>query len=188
MPTPAFFQNYIHAVAAIRLCIDKRLISPALILIYATMDSYAWAVSAKDPGVKMRFEEFVRDWVLPNHPLHCTPTDLYAARCAILHTLTSESDLSRSGKAQRVLYAWGTGEVARLDSALQHLGAQDVVTLHVEDLANALFKAMVAVSEKAAVDDALEQRLREAAGQHYQNLETGTVAEFLKRVHGKAAD
>lgn len=188
MPTPAFHQNYIQVVAGIRICIDKRLITPALILIYATIDSYAWAVSGgTGTGVRTRFETFVKDWVLPSHPLPCSPSDLYGARCAILHTLTAYSDLSKSKQAKPIAYAWGTASAASLGTALQHASIGEAVCLHIEDLANALFGAMVAVSEKASTDPGLDARLNEAAGRHYRDMEKGTVEEFLERVHGKSA-
>ena len=183
MPTPAFYQNYIQVVAAIRLCIEKRLIAPALILLYATIDSYAWAVSdSSDLSVRSRFETFVRDWMLPNHPLPCTPTDLYAARCAILHTLTAYSDLSNSKQAKPIGYAWGTADTASLSTVLQYAEVRDAACVHIEDLANALFDAMLAVSDKATTDTRLDARLKEAAGRHYKDMEKGTVEEFLLRI------
>lgn len=188
VPTPAFFQNYIQIVSGIRLCIEKRLIAPALILIYATIDSYAWAASdTPNATVRSRFEAFVRDWMLPNHPLPCSPTDLYGARCAILHTLTAYSDLSDSKKAKPILYAWGTANASSLGEVLEHAEMRDGVCLHIEDLANALFEAMVAVTEKATTDSQLNARLKEAAGRHYKDMEKGTVEEFLQRIHGRSA-
>jgi len=188
VPTPAFYQNYIQVVSGIRLCIEKRLITPALILIYATIDSYAWA-AADNPNTTVRstFEAFVRDWMLPKHPLPCSPTDLYGARCAILHTLTAYSDLSNSKQAKPIAYAWGTASASSLGTVLEHAEVRDAVCLHIEDLANALFEAMVAVSEKAMTDSRLDARLKEAAGRHYKGMEKGTVEEFLERIHGKSA-
>jgi hypothetical protein len=187
VPTPAFYQNYIQVVSGIRLCIEKRIITPALILIYATIDSYAWAASdTANASVRSRFEAFVRDWMLPNHPMPCNPTDLYAARCAILHTLTAYSDLSNSKKAKPILYAWGTASALSLAQVLEHTENRDAVCLHIEDLADALFDAMVAVSEKAINDPRLDARLKEAAGRHYTDMEKATVEEFLQRVHGKS--
>jgi hypothetical protein len=186
--TPAFYQNYVQVVAAIRLCLDKRLITPGLILIYATIDSFAWAAS-ESPGstVRSRFEAFVEEWMLPNHPLPCSPTDLYGARCAILHTLTAYSDLSNSRQAKPIAYAWGSGNASSLSTVLQHAQVRDAVCLHVEDLANALFNAMAAVSERATTDPSLDARLKEAAGRHYTDMEKGTVEQFLERIHGESA-
>jgi hypothetical protein len=183
MPAPQFIQNYTQVIAGIRICIEQKLLSPALILIYSTMDSYAWAVSEKSSGsVRSRFEAFAADYVLPNHPLPCSPTDLYAARCAILHTLTGDSDLSKKGDAKTIAYAWGDAEATSLSMASSYLGMHKIISLHIEDLANALLDAILAVHEKAKIDSILEQRLVAAAGKHYRNLEKRTVEEFLQSI------
>ena len=187
MSSPAFYQNYVQIVAGIRLCIEKSLITPALILIYATMDSFAWAAGDETQSVRTRFETFVRDWIMPVHPLPCTATDLYGARCAILHTLTPYSDLSKAKLAKPVSYAWGTASAVSLTATLDYVVPGQTITLHVEDLANALFYAMVAINEKATTDSKLDARLKEAAGRHYTGIEKGTVEEFLQRVHGTSA-
>lgn len=186
MPSPSFIQNYTQVIAGIRLCIEQRLLSPALILIYSTVDSYAWAVSdKKTASVRSCFEAFVADYVLPHHPLSCSPTDLYAARCAILHTLTCESDLSKKGEAKTIAYAWGTADAVSLATVTGYLDLSKIITLHIEDLANALFDAILAVHEKATLDPVVEQRLTTAAGRHYKNLEKRTVEEFLESVGKK---
>jgi len=188
MSSPSFIQNYTQVIAATRLCIDKQLISPALILIYSTMDSYAWVVSDKRArSVRSCFETFVADYVLPNHPLPCSPTDLYAARCAILHTLTCESDLSKKGEAKTIAYAWGTAEATSLATAAEHLDLTKIITLHIEELANALFDSILAVHEKATSDPVVQQRLWAAAGRHYKDLEKRTVEEFLEAIGKKPA-
>jgi hypothetical protein len=186
MTTPQFIQNYTQVIAGICLCIEKQLHSPALILIYSTMDTYSWAVSEKKPRtVQHSFESFVADYVFPNHPLPCSSTDLFAARYAILHTLTCDSDLSKRGAAKMIAYAWGADETTSLATAKGYLGQHEIITLHIEDLANALFDAILAVHEKAKIDSAVEQRLITAAGRHYKNLEKRTVEEFMQSIGKK---
>jgi hypothetical protein len=181
MTTPQFIQNYTQIIAGIRLCIEKQLHSPALILIYSTIDSYAWAASDKKlKSVRSSFETFVADYVLPNHPLPCSSTDLYAARCAILHTLTCDSDLSKCGDAKTIAYAWGAEETASPATTTWDFGQQEIITIHIEDLANALLDAILAVHEKAKLDTVVEQRLVAAAGRHYINLENRTVEVFMQ--------
>src|SRR5690349_17875223 len=75
---------------------------PALCLTYSFIDTLGWAASEKTPqNVGARFEDWVNRWLLPSLREHTTEVcaiDLYAARCAVLHTLTSESDLRAKGK------------------------------------------------------------------------------------------
>jgi hypothetical protein len=109
MPTPHFFQNYIQVVAAAQICLEKELQMPALILIYTLMDTFAWTVyGAEDKQVRKRFEIWTQEWVFGHVELGCTPTELYAARCAVLHTMTSDASLTDSDEARRIAYVWGT--------------------------------------------------------------------------------
>src|SRR5437870_4084436 len=83
--------------------IQTKMYLPALILIYAGIDTAGWLASAKPSvEVRCRFCRWVERWLLPAKPLGCTALDLYGARCGILHTFTSDSDLSRQGKARRI--------------------------------------------------------------------------------------
>ena len=90
--------------------IEKRRHVPAMVLLYALIDSLAWAgANRRSPNLRDRFEGWVKSWLLPLLPPSnpaITETDFYAARCAALHTGTGVSDLYLSGKARRFLYAW----------------------------------------------------------------------------------
>lgn len=184
MPTEPFFQNYVQVVAGVRLCLEKKLLMPALILIYTLMDSFAWATSDKKSNdIRVTFESWTEKWVLNQKTLPCTATDLYAARCAVLHTLTSEAKLTKSGKACKVTYAWGNADSAQLQATISALGSRNVVAIHVNDLFDAVCEAMAAVMDECSKDTILEKRLQEAAKLHFVSMDKGTVAQFLKRVH-----
>jgi len=185
MPTESFYQNYVQVVAGARLCLEKKLLMPTLILIYTLMDSYAWATSEKKSNdVRRRFEEWTDKWVLSQKTLLCTATELFAARCAVLHTLTSQAELTKSGKVRQVTYAWGTADSAQLQASLDALGKKNIVAIHVNDLFDAVCEAMAAVTEESRKDKTLEKRLKEAANLHFASMDKETVAQFLKRVHG----
>ena len=66
----------------------KRLL-PALILCYAVMDITASLQRKAGEGTRAAFERWINKYVLPREDILCSGTDLYAARCGILHTLTS---------------------------------------------------------------------------------------------------
>src|ERR1700722_11320118 len=98
-----FETNYAEVLSAIERCLEGRLHLPALMLMYSTIDTLAWVAADKRVNnQRARFEDWARRWLLPSSKLKCSPTDLYAARCAILHTLTYEADLTKSGKAKRI--------------------------------------------------------------------------------------
>src|SRR3954465_9782100 len=87
-------------LVAIRKSLSANLSLPPLVLIYALMDSMAWIASNRAAGtVGARFDAWVNRWLVPElkkRAPEITAIDLYAARCAVLHTLTGHSDLSRS--------------------------------------------------------------------------------------------
>ena len=78
-------------------------------LIYAHIDTLAWAASEKTRmSVRGNFDASVSLWLLPqlapNAP-EVSATDLYGARCAVLYTPTGKSDLAADGKAREIAYA-----------------------------------------------------------------------------------
>jgi hypothetical protein len=167
MATQSFFRNYYQVVTAARYCVESNLLMPALILIYSLIDSLAWASADKaSRNVRANFEDWVAKWVLPRGSLDCTSVDLYAARCALLHTLTADADLTKNGSAQRISYAFGTAKAASLRLMLDDLGEKDLRAVQVETLLAAVTEGMADFLEFADKDVALSSRLRDAASQH----------------------
>jgi hypothetical protein len=57
----------------------------------------------------------------------------------MLHTLTYEADLTRSGKAKRVVYAWGTASADVQRESLVRMGLGDKYeAVHLNELYAAL--------------------------------------------------
>src|SRR5262245_17794796 len=81
---------------AIDLCLEGKRFIAALLLLYSGVDSLGW-LYAKDESERpgRRFTKFVDRFLLPGSKLNCNSADLWAARCAVLHTMTADSDLSR---------------------------------------------------------------------------------------------
>ncbi|WP_128003641.1 hypothetical protein [Piscinibacter defluvii] len=100
-----------------------------------------------------------------------TATDLYAARCALLHTGTGVSDLYTSGKAKRLLYAWGSGRTEVLEYAIANAvlpGAH--AAIHYDALFSAVREALVDFVASADSDPELAQRLQAAEHAQYTNV------------------
>jgi hypothetical protein len=53
--------------------------------------------------------------MLQGTPLPCTGRELQAARCAVVHTFTPDSNLSKGGKARVIGYAYGKAGVKKLE-------------------------------------------------------------------------
>lgn len=78
---------------------------PALTLMYSLIDALSWLSStSNNTKIRDRFTLWVDKYLLKGGNLECSALDLYAARCAIIHTLTSDSNLSENGYAKRAIY------------------------------------------------------------------------------------
>jgi len=170
-----FHKNLGDMLVAAERCIQLRQHLPALVLIYALVDSLAWAAAGNtQPKVGKRFESWVSTWLLPELAQFAqtvTATDLYAARCGVLHTLTGDSDLSTAGHAKRIMYAWGTARAEVLEAVIRETKQTSHVALHYDDLHTALVRATARFLESANNDPALSARLELAAAKHYMNID-----------------
>ncbi len=104
-----FEKNICELITVTESCLKSRFIMPSLILIYANIDIMA-SLNRKSPNKSVKRDDFVEwteKYILQGNDLGCSAIDIYAARCAIVHTYTTESDLSRNGRARQIVYAWG---------------------------------------------------------------------------------
>ncbi|MEQ1525796.1 MAG: hypothetical protein ABL911_03490 [Gallionella sp.] len=145
---------------------------PALVLIYSLIDSIAWAAAKnRNAGVRNNFEQWVTEWLLPELSANLTATDLYAARCAVLHTLTGTSDLFSKGAAKRIIYAWGAASADILQSAITDCSlTTNHIAIHYDDLHGSLNKAINNFFTFADSNPILFARLEDAAQKHYANI------------------
>jgi limonene-1,2-epoxide hydrolase len=109
--------------------------------------------------------------MLSHRPLPCSATELYAARCAVLHTLSSQTALTQSGEARQVAHAWASTDVARLQESINALGRKDVVALSIEELFDAVRAAMMLVMEASQTDAVLHERLERASATVFSDAE-----------------
>lgn len=129
-----------HLISAIDLCLEKDLIAPGLILTYSTMDIMAW-LDREETHPDVQRDDFIR-WVqtymLPDSELSCTATDLYAARCSLLHSCSTESRLSREGGASQIFYSYGEAGEQDLQALIDWEAGTDAKAVHVDRLVSAL--------------------------------------------------
>lgn len=174
-PFIAFGRNNAEMLDAAEHCLALQRFMPALVLMYSHIDALAWsAAAATEAAVRIRFEQWVTHWLLPRLPSYAdeiTATDLYAARCAVLHTLTGKSDLSKAGRAREIAYAWGTGQIDVLQNGLaRSSGGAKIVALHYDDLLGSLRSAVADFFEAAKTDKEIAAALANAASQHYTSI------------------
>jgi hypothetical protein len=108
-------------IGAIQLTLDAKKHLPALILIYSAIDVLAW-LNRPYSNLDVTRDDFilwVDQFMLPGSSLRCSATDLYSARCGVVHSYQAESNLARKGKAKQLWYAWGKGNANRLMTRIQ---------------------------------------------------------------------
>jgi cytosine/adenosine deaminase-related metal-dependent hydrolase len=183
MPTLAFYQNYVQVVLAAEQCLAQDMQMPTLILIYSLIDSFAWATAEDKNGeVRARFEDWLNSYVLPSTSLACTATELYAARCGLLHTLTSKAKLNASGKVRQIAYSWGTADPQALEKSLELIGRPDIVAVHTNNLLDAVKEGMARTVESGERNQALMKRLEDAAALHLIRIEADTLVGLVDPV------
>jgi len=133
-------------VQAGNLSLSKWLITPALVLLFVTID-VASGLDPKlrsHPRVRDRFEAWVDKYFLPISRLSCSATDLYGARCGLLHDYSSESNLSSNGRAKEIYYALHDEEATQIQRAVVAADCSNAVVISIEALTDALTLALEA--------------------------------------------
>jgi hypothetical protein len=99
----------VSAVEAIGALTEKRLIGHALIIIYSTIDTIGLldAPTSQVSASGDSFKNWVKKYLLCQPKVEFNEIDLWGARCAVLHTFTSRSDLSNAGHARELQYYFG---------------------------------------------------------------------------------
>ena len=97
-----FDQHARHMIGAIRLCFEHKYIVPAMMLVMAGIDGMAWLYREHaERNNSADFRQWVDKFLIPHHTSGTvTSDDIWAARCALLHEQSSNSDLTRKGKAR----------------------------------------------------------------------------------------
>ncbi len=101
-----FDDHVTHLLGAIRLCLQHKYIVPAMMLTFAGIDGMAWLYREhEEPNKGIDFERWVDKFMIAHVTSGTvTSTDLWANRNALLHEQTSNSELTRHGRAKPFLY------------------------------------------------------------------------------------
>jgi hypothetical protein len=176
----SFYKNMCALLDSIEDTLAKQRILPCLTLVYSGIDVVASLEARDQEGVRSSFTRWVDDYLLKAGSFEFNALDLYAARCAVVHTFTPESDLSRSGKARTISYAWGTADVNRLGKASAILNRSDMVHVHVNDLVKAFRSAIANYMDAVEADPSRQKAIEQAAGLWYVEMEPGPVEKLIE--------
>ena len=173
----SFERHLIQLLESIEECYKAMRILPCLILVYSGIDVAA-SLEAPNEKVGARFENWVERYMLTQGKLNCFARDLYAARCAVVHTFTPDSDLSRKGKAKTIAYAFGSGSLAQLEDASQ-LAGQDHVSIHRRDLIDSFRNGFADFIKEVGLDSERWSKVKACAGLWYDTIGPESLEGYI---------
>ncbi len=140
---------FLTTTKAIGTLFREDLLPHSLVIIYSTIDTCGLlgAPSQQTTATGASFKEWVKKYVLDYPGLEFNEMDLWSARCAVLHTFSSESDLSNAGKARHFQYYTGDKSAPHIQhfiSFTKSLEGGKHLPVHYGDLAEAVFGGMKA--------------------------------------------
>jgi len=128
-------KNMDNIIKSIELCLNAKLQIPSLILLYSGIGIMGWLNHpvSRDHRSKIDFVRWIDDYLLPNENIRCKAIDLYAARCAIIHSYSFSSRLSEEGKAKEIYYAWEKANVRSLQNDIDSRSKKSAIAIHIND-------------------------------------------------------
>jgi hypothetical protein len=92
----------INTLKGLSLLYENRLYGQMLVLIYSFIDSAGLldAPSSQSKATGESFKNWVKKYIINDSQINFNEVDLWSARCAVLHTFTSQSDLSNNVNAK----------------------------------------------------------------------------------------
>jgi len=157
----------LQRLKAIGICLREGFYEEALILLYATIDALAWLSLPPEKTNTLRsdFKQWVETYMLPDSSLGCTSSDLYSARCGLLHSNTAESELSRGGDASEIYYS--TNDRGGVMINLMANTPQPAKIIGIHELLRALQSAIEAFENQLVTDSALSTLVESRLQHHF---------------------
>lgn len=174
--TDQMIEGYFLATTkAVGTLFREQLLGHALIVVYSTIDTCGLldAPPGQQSATGSSFKLWVKKYLLTYPGLELNEVDLWAARCSVLHTFTSESDLSKAGTARELQYYTGDKSAPHIQQFINFTKSYEGgkhLPVHYDDLCEAFFQAMKAFIPDLAADCASNQahleRLRKVIQTH----------------------
>jgi len=94
---------------AIDLLLENELFDHALIQLFSSIDALGLLAAplSQEFASSNSFKEWAKKYMIDGYDLSINENDLWAARCGLLHTHSSVSNLSKSGRAKELVYFIG---------------------------------------------------------------------------------
>jgi hypothetical protein len=133
-------------VNAITILIKANHYLQALVILYAAIDTFAWAIKTEGDINRNDFYDWVKAY-MDLTLIGCTAEDLYSARCALLHSGATESKMSRDKIASELWYITAPSSVPILNEFIdgQKVNAKSV---YVTELVAAFAEGVMKFSDE----------------------------------------
>lgn len=131
----------------------------------------------KTISTRKDFIQWVDKYLLPASDLSATGIDLYAARCALVHTYTSRSKLIEEGKATQLFYSWGPARrAAELQAAIDGAGIRGKA-VHLQNLFTALEQGIERFIEELRTDPQRTEAVERRAAWFYRSISKAAISK-----------
>lgn len=118
-PNTQIAQFVSNTVTAIGLLFKAKLYGQTTILMYSAIETMGLldAPPSQGKATGATFKAWVTKYILTDPRLTFSDVDLWGARCAVLHTFTTASDLSNDGKAKEIIFFVGKPDDPMMQAA-----------------------------------------------------------------------
>jgi hypothetical protein len=175
----SMYESLLEVIAVAEYSAEVGAALVSLVLCYSAIDTVSWlASSSESESVSKRFQSWVDQYLLAeNKNINCTSEELYAARCGMVHTLSSQADLHRRKGVRRISYSWGNVEASLLQTRIVESELADkLVAVHVSDLTAGLRLGTARFFEDVASDAALQKRILEKSQLFYSSFGADAIS------------
>jgi hypothetical protein len=147
-------------VMAFEHCAQAHLVLPAVSICFAWIDSAAAIGNADGSASKEAFAGWLSLYGSDQlSELRVSATDVYSARCGVLHTLSPSSKLVTKGLAKSIGYAVGDNSVAPFNVLADHFNIPARM-LHIKEIASLAFGATDVFFAAIGSDSSLRARVQ----------------------------
>lgn len=148
-----------ETLSAVNLLDKNGFITQGLVVLYSAIDTLAWVNLPSGDVTRTVFKDWVDRYMLSTYPLPCTAEELYAARCALLHSHSAESKSSREGNARQIFYYGKDRSKEWIDSIVD--GQTNVVVVRALDIKLSFGAGVQAFAMEVLTDISRAEQVRD---------------------------
>lgn len=160
-------------IGAVLILHEKKYYGQMLIIIYSAIDTFGLldAEISQNKATGETFKNWTKKYFLENGDFDFDEVDFWSARCAVLHTFTTESDLSRSGKAIEIQYFKGDPKSREGSFFQDFVNVENCVSANIDDVLVVFLESIAcfieSFTEKCLDDTAYQNRVNNLLGNYY---------------------